>query len=120
MTNDSCKNCCCSFWIGHFLGFLFMYGGLFLFFMFSLWYFDWIPMVSAMLWSDDALECDGVCALGGLVFGLIISIDIIVCIYAAMYIYWRYTSGLIIATLAVVCLWATFSSSLWPHERLYS
>ena len=72
-------------------------------------------MVSAMLWSDDALECDGVCALGGLVFGLIISIDIIVCIYAAMYTYWRHTSGLVLATLAVICLWATFSSALWPH-----
>ena len=119
MTDDACKNCCYSFLFGHILGFLFLYGGLFLFSTFSLIYLDWIPMVSAMLWSDG-LSCVAVCPLGGFVFGFVIATDIILCIYAALYTYWRYTSGLFLATLAVICCWVTFSSSLWPHERLYS
>ena len=120
MHDASCvEGCCETFWAGFFPGIPLMWLGFSYFFVFSLYYFAWIPMVSTMLLSD--FDCDdGACIEKGMVFASIISIDIIVCIYAAMYTYWRYTSGLIIATLAVVCLWATFSSSLWPHERLYS
>ena len=74
-------------------------------------------MVSAIACSESLSlggDDDG-CAGSAMILAPIFSVVILVCIYAAMYTYWRYTSGLVLATLAVICLWATFTSSLWAQ-----
>ena len=50
-------------------------------------------------------------------FTLHITVDAILCTYAFMYTYWRYTSGLPLAIIALVCCWATFTHSIgWGRQ----
>ena len=116
------KNSCKTFWL-FILSFFLMYVGFWFILNPFIFLLDWVPMVRYLnYWIDrNKFEIDDEMSLGNLSwwglpslwqFTLAITVDACLCTYAVMHSYWRYTEGLPLAIIALICCWATFTGSI--------